>query len=41
MNLKKGEPFDAIAARGLPGFPNPAAFVDVAIEYYCPQYKAR
>ena len=39
-NLKKGESFETVA-RGLAGFPNSAAFVDVAIEYYCPQYNAR
>ena len=39
-NLQSGESFEA-AARGLAGFPNPAAFVDLAIEYYCPQFKAR
>ena len=41
MDLKKGEPFEAIAATGLAGFANPAAFVDLSIEYYCPQYYAR
>jgi hypothetical protein len=29
---------EAIAATGLPGIANPAAFVDLAIEYYCPEY---
>lgn len=41
VNLEKGEPFEAIAATGLAGFANPAAFVDLAIEYYCPQHNAR
>jgi Protein of unknown function (DUF732) len=40
-DLKNGESFEAIAANGLPGFSSPAAFVDLAIEYYCPQYNAR
>jgi len=41
MDLNKGQPFETIAATGLPGFTSPAAFVDLAIEYYCPQYNAR
>jgi hypothetical protein len=40
-DLKKGTPAAEIAAtKQAAGFPNPAAFVDVAIGYYCPEYTA-
>jgi hypothetical protein len=42
MDLKKGQPFEAIAAtERAAGVTDPAAFVDLAIEYYCPQCNAR
>jgi Protein of unknown function (DUF732) len=36
---KNGEPAEEIArTERAAGFASPAAFVDLAIEYYCPQY---
>lgn len=38
---KNGQPAEAIARTDrFARFPSPAAFVDLAIEYYCPQYVA-
>jgi uncharacterized protein DUF732 len=38
---KNGEPAEEISrTERVAGFPSPAAFVDLAIEYYCPQYKS-
>ncbi len=39
VGRKNGQPTEAIARTDrVAQFSNPAAFVDLAIEYYCPQY---